>query len=169
LILHDQSATPARAAEAEAETRESLRLSPHNPLADAQLGQILLDRGDTAGALALFEDARARTPNDPKLLRLLARAYGRQGKTAQAAALAAQAQALLAAQNRADVLAAQARATPLNLSLHQQLAALYARIGQPEKARQEADTVRLLQTDPQGTARRLQAFDDSVQDALSGR
>ena len=168
LILRDTDPTPARAAEAEARTRESLRLSPHNPLASTQLGQILLDAGRTNEAVALFEDARARTAPDEKLLLVLARAYGRQGRAGPAAEAARRAQSLHADQQRADVLAVQARKTPLDIGLHKQLAALYARAGKAAQARQEADLARLLQADPQGTARRMDAFGASLQAALSG-
>ena len=167
LILRDAAPTPARTAEAEAQTRESLRLSPHNPLADVQLGQILLDDGHTAEAVALFEDARARTPDDPKLLLVLARAYGRAGKLPLAAQTAARAQSLQADRQRADALADAAAKTPLDLGLHRQLAALYARLGRPDKAKQEEDTVRLLRADPSGTMRQRDALSDAVQKALA--
>jgi len=169
LILRDTDPTVARVAEAEAQTRESLRLSPHNPLASAQLGQILLDAGRTDAAVALFEDARAHTPDDPNLLLVLARAYGRQGKPLRAAQTAARARSLLADQQRAAVLTDAARKQPLDIGLHRQLAVLYARTGKPEQARREEDTIRLLQADPKGTARQMGAFSDSLQNALAGR
>ena len=166
-VLRDTDPTPVRVAEAEAQTRESLRLSPHNPLASTQLGQILLDAGQTGQAVALFEDARGRTPDDPKLLLVLARAYQRQGRPAQAADASARARVLLADQQRADVLVDAARKSPLDIGLHRQLAVLYARGGKPDQARREADTVRLLQADPKGTAQQKDALDATVQAALS--
>lgn len=169
LILRDMDPTPPRVAEAEAQTRESLRLSPHNPLPTTQLGQILLDAGQTAEAVTLFEDARARTPYDQKLLLVLARAYQRLGRPTLAAAASAQARAILADQQRSDVLLDAARKTPLDIGLHRQLAVLYGRNGKTEQARREADMARLIQTDPQAAARQMAAFGDSLQAALSGR
>lgn len=169
LILRDSDPTPARVAEAEAQTRESLRLSPHNPLADTQLGQLLLDAGGTTEAVALFEDARARTPFDQKLLLVLARAYERQGRPDKAAEASARARALHADQQRSEVLVDAARKAPLDAALHRQLAVLYARSGKTEQARREADMARLIQTDPQGTARQLDARDAAVQAAIGGR
>jgi len=169
LVLRDSDPTPARVAEAEAQTRESLRLSPHNPLASTQLGAILLDAGRTGEAVALFEDARARTPDDQKLLLVLARAYERQGRPDKAAEASARARAIFADQQHAEVLVDAARKAPLDPALHRQLAVLYARSGKTQQARREADMARLIQTDPQGTARQLDARDAAVQAALSGR
>jgi len=169
LILHASDPTPARVAEAEAQVREALRLSPHNPLADILLGQILRDRGQTAEALRLFHEALAQTPYDQSLLFLVARTAQQAGRTEEAAQASARAAALYAAQQRAAVLADQARRTPMDLAVHRELADLYARSGQPGKARQEADMARLLRADPQGTARQMGGFDAAVQAALSGR
>jgi len=166
-VMRDTDPTPARVAEAEVQTRESLRLSPHNPLADTQFGQILLDAGRTGEAVALFEDARARTPFDEKLLLILARAYTRQGRPDRAAEASARARAIHADQQRADVLLDAARRSPLDAGLHRQLAVLYGRDGKAEQARREADMARLIQADPQGTARQLQARDAAVQAALA--
>ncbi len=167
LVLHDTDPTPTRVAEAEAQARESLRLSPRNPLPEILLGQILLDRGQAGEAVAIFEDARTRTPFDEKLLLILARAYARQGRPDRAAAASARAQALHADQQRADVLLDAVRKAPLDAGLHRQLALLYGRSGKGEQARREADMARLIQADRQGTARQLQARDAAVHAALA--
>ena len=167
LILHDSD--PSRAAEAEAQVREALRLSPHNPLADTLLGQILRDQGQITEALRLFHEALAQTPYDQNLLFLVARTAQQAGKTEEAAQASAQAAALNTVQQRAAVRADQARRTPMDVALHRELADLYARSGQPEKARHEADMARLLQADPQGTAQQMGRFDAAVQAALSDR
>jgi len=167
LILRDTDPTPARAAEAEAQVREALRLSPHNPMADILLGQILRDKGQAAEALRLFHEALAQTPYDQKLQLIVARTAQQVGRTAEAAQMAARAKALYAAQQRAAVLADQARRTPMDPAVHQSLAALYAWSGQPEKARQEADMAHLLQTDPEQAALQMNKLDAMVQAALS--
>ena len=168
LLLRNTAPTPARLAEAERETRESLRLSPHNPLPETQLGELLLDAGRTAEALPLLEDARTRTPANQPLLLLLARACRQAGRTAEAARYAADAKTLFAAQQQAAVLADQSHHHPLDVALHRRLAALYLATGQPAKAQTEADTARLLETDPAGTARQKSEFDAQVQRALGG-
>ena len=139
---HRPDGRPRR--EAEAQTRESLRLSPHNPLASAQLGQILLDAGRTNEAVALFEEpalaplmtrsccwclaapiARGARPGPPPLLR---RGRGRSSPTRT---------------GRIRGRSGAGRPT-LDIGLHRRLAGVYARLGRPDKARQETDTVRLL-------------------------
>ena len=163
LILHNTNPNPARVAEAETQTREALRLSPHNPLADTLLGQILQDKGQFKPALALFQNALVGTPYDQKLLLLLVRAYQQSGQTTKAAQISAQAKALFTDQQHAAVLADQAHKTPMNIGLHHQLAVLYARNGQPEKAQHEADMVRLLKTDPKRAAQEMTDLDTKIQ------
>jgi len=58
------------------------------------------------------------------------------------------------------------RHDPLNVSLHQQLAALDARIGEPAKARREQDMARLLRSDPQRAQQEIHAFDVLVSQVL---
>ena len=166
LILHDTDPTPTRVAEAEVQARESLRLSPHNPLADTLLGQILRDKGQFPAALSLFQEALTQTPYDEKLLLIVAHAYQQAGQPAQAAQITARAQALFADQQHAAVLADLEHKTPLNIGLHRQLAALYARNGLPAKAQHETDMVRLLQTDPKQALHSLNALDAQIRVAI---
>ena len=169
LVASSSRPTPDRIAEAGAQTREALRLSPHNPLADVQLAQLTLDGGQAPEAVALLNDSLASRPDDQKTLLLLARAYQQAGQPALAAQASARARTILQQQQRSDVLADQSRRNPLDAALHQQLADLYARLGRPDKARREADMARLIQSDPQRAAQEMDAFDTTVHQALQGR
>lgn len=153
-----QPPDPPRQAEAEAQTREVLRLQPHNPSADTQLGEMLLDRGQTREAIGVLTDARVGDPSNRNALLLLARAYRQGGQPVLAAKTAQQAAVLLRDQERIQVLEAQESRDTLNVPLHQELAVLDARTGKPERARREQEMARLLQADPQGAARALKSF-----------
>ena len=169
LVLDSSRPTPERVAEAEAQTREALRLSPHNPLADVQLAQLTLDKGQALAAAALLTDSLAGRPDDPKTLLLLARAFQQAGQPGPAAQASARAKTTMQQQQRADVLADRSRRSPLDGGLHQQLADLYMRLGQPDKARREADMARLIQSDPRRAAQEFNAFDTTVHQALQSR
>ena len=92
------------------------------------------------------------TPADPKLLLVLARAYGRAGKPLpRRPGPPPSARSLLADRAaRRRCWRTQAGRSPQDIGLHRRLAALYARLGRPDQAKQEADTARLLLQDPAG-------------------
>ena len=63
---------------------EAARLAPRNFVARRVLGQIKLQAGDAAGAIAELEAARSLEPSSPSVRYHLARAYQRAGRTADA-------------------------------------------------------------------------------------
>ena len=64
--------------------REALRRKPDDVAALTELAEILLGKGDTAGAIQLLEGAKAKSSSDPTLLNGLAVAYGHAGRFREA-------------------------------------------------------------------------------------
>ncbi len=64
---------------------EAARLAPNNFMARKVLGQVKLQAGDAAGAIAELEAARTLEPSSPSVRFHLARAYQRGGRAADAA------------------------------------------------------------------------------------
>lgn len=167
-LLLDDRPTPAREAEAEARTRAALRLDPAAPEARRQLGRILLDRGQTAEGLALLRSALAADPSDVQALRLLASGENRAGRSGLARQLFARAKTLFDDTQAIDVLKAQVQRAPSDPVLHQRLAALYARTGQPDRAGQERSVLALLRAHPELKGRGTQTMEGLIRDALAG-
>ena len=147
-VLLDSRPSPAREAEAEAQTREALRFAPHSPEGKDQLAEILLGRGDAAGALTLLQDSLSDDAYNVNTLNTLARAYRQCGKTSQAAAAAARAKSLRADQDQRAVLTSREHKDFTDPHLHEQLALLFGRDGHPDRERQEQELARLLRADP---------------------
>ena len=63
---------------------EALRRKPGDVGAVTELAEILLEKGDASGAIALFEGAKASSSSDPTLLNGIAVAYGHAGRFAEA-------------------------------------------------------------------------------------
>jgi predicted Zn-dependent protease len=59
---------------------EAARLGPNNFMARRIVGQVKLQAGDTSGAIAHLEAARALEPTSPSVRYHLARAYQRAGR-----------------------------------------------------------------------------------------
>ena len=147
-VLLDSHPSPARQAEAEAQTREALRLSPESPVAQAQLGGMLLARGDAAGAVKLLEGSLSGDPYNVNTLHTLARAYVGSGQPARAQAVSARAQSLFSDQQRVNTLRDKEHERFTDISLHQQLADLYVRVGRPDRVAQEREIAQMLRKDP---------------------
>ncbi len=165
-ILMNDASSPAGQASAEAETREALRLSPHQPLAEAQLGKMLLLRGGAREAVPLLEDSAASDRYDVSLLNVLARAYRLTGEGTKARALTAQSEALFQDQQRTRILQIQEHHDMMNQGIHRQLARLYGEIGQPERAKQEEEMMRLVQADPDKVTRDRRFLRASIRQIL---
>jgi predicted Zn-dependent protease len=165
-VLDDSNPTPAREAEAEAQTREALRLVPDVPKAEVQLGQMLLSRGRAGEAVRLLEDAMAREPSNDKTMKILARACQQTGQTRRAQQLAARSDMLSRAQQQANVLEVQITKEPLNLAARRQLAGLYHLIGAEERARQQQSMILAIQQDPKQALQHIQGFNAQLRDAL---
>lgn len=165
-VLMNNSPTPTRLAEAEFQTREALRLSPHNPQADVQLATIVLPQGKVAEAITLLTDALQRNTFDRTAMSLLARAYRQSGQNGLAEKVARQANKLFDDQQRVAVLEDKERRSLLDVTIHEQLAALYSRIGQDAKAEHERQMIALLRKDPQAAAQLQKSYQASVKAAL---
>ena len=159
-------AGPGAEAAAEAQTREALRLYPRQPLAEAQLARILLRRGQAAEATAFLQDALASEPYNITALNMLTRSARQAGDLTLADATSMRSKQVFADQQRLRVLEAQEHQNLLNSGVHQQLAQLYARTGQPARATQEQEMVRLLKADPQKVLRDQQFLRTSLHQIL---
>ena len=163
---NNNASTPNGEAAAEAETHEALRLSPRQPLAEAQLGKLLLLRGQAREAVPLLEDAVASNRYDVGLLNVLTRAYRLTGRGQKADAIAAQSAGLFQDQQRTHILQIQEHHDMMNQGIHQQLAQLYGRIGQPDRAKQEQDMMSLVRADPAKVTRDRQFLRASIRQIL---
>ena len=164
-VLMDSKPMPAREAEAEANLREALRLSPRNPVAEVSMASLLLDQGQGAAAVRLLSDSLRRLPFERRTILLLSRAYRVTGQDALAAKAAQQAAVLQRDEDQASVLEGDKHKRQRDPAFHRRLADLYDRIGKPDKAAQERLTVQRLE-DPSGkplkAGRQLEAAVNAV-------
>ena len=165
-VLLDKATSSAGEAAAEAETREALRLSPRQPLAEGQLARLLLLRGEAREAVRLLQDSLALKPYDVNTLNVLTRAARQAGDIKTAEAVSARSQSVFRDQQRLRVLEAQEHKDLMNRQPHLRMARLYKDTGQQERAQQEQDLLRLLQTDPQKIARERQFLRSSMKQIL---
>lgn len=164
--LMNGNPTSARLDEAELQTREALRLSPHNAQADLQLAKIVLSQGKTGETIALLTDCLQRDPFNRRAMSLLARTYRQTGHSNLAEKASQQADALFRDEQYVAVLEDQERRSTLDPKIHQQLAILYTHIGQQAKAQHEQQMVNLLRTNPSEVARSQKAYQAALKAAL---
>jgi predicted Zn-dependent protease len=167
-VLAEFRPTEERLAEAEARGREALRLSPNTAIGQAQLGKLLLERGNVHEAVPLLETAVTRRPRDVSTRNVLARAYARMGKRAQAERVFGEARRLFTADQRISVLENKRKGNLLDVNVHAQLARLYDQTGQRERAVQARDMERRLRADPKQVARELATLRTAIKAALPG-
>ena len=158
-ILLDSRPTLDRQAEAEAQTREALRLTPHSTEACNQLAKILLGRFDAQAALPLLQQSLADDPYNINTLHLLGRTYQQTGQPAKSAEMTARAKACFSDQEQKNILSAKEHTDFTNPRLHEQLAALFARSGRPDRASQELEIARLLRSSPTRIAAQEKSLD----------
>ncbi|MSV27866.1 MAG: tetratricopeptide repeat protein [Bryobacterales bacterium] len=121
--------------EAEKELRKAIEIDPLFGVSYQLLGEVCLKREDYADAVSWFRKAAGRMPQDMETLMGLGRALAAMGDTAAGL----------------EALRSAARVAPENAQVHLQLSRLYFRIGDEEKARQEADlSVKLRSSAPDG-------------------
>lgn len=166
MVLMDANPSAAGQAEAELQTRESLRLRPGDPPAKVQLAQWLLQQDQATPAVSLLQDTVRTNPYNRRARFLLARAYRQTGQMALAEQVAAAASALYRIQRQIADLEERKGSNLLDRSVHERLADLYSRTGAVGKAQQERATLRLLQSDPRAAAQARQDFDNSLNQAL---
>jgi Flp pilus assembly protein TadD len=156
MVMLNNTPTPERQTQAEAETRTALRLYPHNPLADNQLALIELSRANPKEAVTLLTDALQSDPYNRNAMTVLARAYRQTGRIDLADQISKQADRLYQDQQRAQVLESQESKRLMEPAIHEELAALYQRIGQPKKGLYEQSMAQLIRSDPRKAAEELQ-------------
>jgi len=166
MVLLNNSPTPERQTEAEAETRTALRLYPHNPLADIQLAQIVLAKKQAPEAIDLLTDALQQNPYNRNAMSVLARAYRQSGRTDLAEKVSKQADLLYKDQQRLQVLEGEEAKQMMNPGIHEELAQLYGRVGQAKKATDEQSMAHLLRSDPQKAAAEFRKFQAGRDEAL---
>jgi cytochrome c-type biogenesis protein CcmH/NrfG len=164
LALLGSNATPERQRQAENELREALRLEPQATGVAGRLGRLLTERGRCAEAIPLLERALKADPYNLPQLTALARAYRQTGRRQEAAAAQESLHELSAYLARVNALEDDLYVHPGDVRLHLQIAELYRRGGEMEKARFHQQTARMLQRDPERAARGL----DSLNSALYG-
>ena len=167
-LLMETDPTPARMAEAEAQTGAALRLLPHQAGAERQLGTILLGEGHLMEALHATQAAVSDGPYEVQARHVLAQIYGRLGQPALAEQVSARATQLFSLQQQANVLENQREGRFLEPRYHQELARVYHLTGQQGKASQEERMLSLLRRDPQGAARSYRDYQASLARALGG-
>lgn len=166
MVLLNNSPTPERQTEAENETREALRLSPHNPLANLQLAQIALSKKQIKEAIDLLNDALQQNPYNRNVMSVLARAYRQFGRTDLAEKVSKQADRLYQDQQRIQVLEGQEAKQVMNAAVHEELARLYARTGDAKKAMYEQNMLQLIRSDPKKAEEELKKFSAIRSEAL---
>ena len=127
---------------------------------------MLLLRGQAQEAVPLLEDSVAANHYDVGLLNVLARTYRLTGQGKKAEALAAQSSALFQDQQQTHILQIREHHDMMNQDIHRQLAQLYGRIGQPDRAKQEQDMMLLVRTDPAKVTRDRQFLRASIRQIL---
>ena len=158
MVLLNNAPTLERQIEAENETRETLRLFPHNSLADIQLAQIALGKKQLPEAIGLLNDALQQNPYNRNAMTVLARAYRQAGRTDLSEQESRQADLLFKDQQRIQVLEGDESKRLMDAGIHEELARLYGRIGQSKKASYEQSMAQLLHDDPAKVAAALEKF-----------
>lgn len=167
LLLMENKATPERLTEAESHLREALRLSPHNPVAEVQLSDLLLDRGQAPESAQLLSDSLLRSPYERRAILLLSRAYRLTGHPDLAEKAAQRAKVLLKDEDRSSVMEGDKHLHAMDIPFHQRLADLYDRTGLRDKAAQERLIIQRLQTAPQKSLQSSQELEKAVNAVLS--
>jgi tetratricopeptide (TPR) repeat protein len=166
-VLMESKPTPKRLKEGEGHLREALRLSPRNPVVEVQFAELLLDRGQGSEAVQLLSDALLRLPFERRAILLLGHAYRMIGQDALAERVGQQAAVLQRDEDQASVLEGAKRDHTTDIPFHQKLADVYDRIGKPDKAAQERQTIQRLQAGSQQALQTSRELEDAVSSVLA--
>lgn len=164
-LLTTQQSTSARTDEAEKHFRRSLQLEPEVVVTKQALAKLLLDKNDpqqAADAGILLTQVLEAKPRELSAIRLLMQAYRKIGKPEKAKELQEVATDISRADDQIRRLVEKELTHPADIALHQELARLYQRTGESEKALQQAGMVQMLQTHPEKAAKGLQALMDAT-------
>lgn len=146
-LIYDNKATPERLALAEKHLRRSLEIEPNAPIVKIALAKLLLDKADTvqnAEAGALMGDVMESDPLNVLAARLLATAYQKIGRKDRAEETQRLALQLAEYAEHVRTLEDRERENPRDVTIHQNLATLYATGGEADKARRQQDMVYML-------------------------
>lgn len=149
LLLLDIKPSPARRTEAETALRNSQRLAPEVSATDTRLAQLLVEDNKLDEAVPLLEAILKRERNNVVAYKTLSRAFRKQGKTKEADILQTSANELGAYLQRVMFLEDMLQRQPDNLKAHRELADLYERGGEPEKAAREQEMIAVLVKHPE--------------------
>jgi len=169
MVMLMNNPTPERQAAAEGQTREALRLSPHNPMANLQLAQILLAKGQAQEAIGLLTDALDADPYNPNAMIVLARACRRTGKIALAEKISKKADALYQTKQQLRVLESDYSAHVMDPAFHEHISSLLGQAGETQRAMHEAYIANLLRADPRQAAAEIDKLRATQSAALSSR
>lgn len=159
LLLRDYQPTPARLSEAEQELRTSLRLTPHAESTEVELAQLLLQRHQPEEAVELLNDALSQNELNAKAIRMLERAYRQAGQPALAAKFAHDASEQIQLAQQLSELEDSEHRTPGDIKVHNQLAALYTRLGRSAEAEGEQQFAAYLRSRPDAARHGIQTLD----------
>jgi tetratricopeptide (TPR) repeat protein len=164
LMLLDYRVTPERRQQAEAEMHTALRLEPGATRVAGRLGRLLVEQDRPEEAIPLLEQALRADPYNLPQLTALGRAYRQTGQLQKAQAAAESLRDLSTYLAQVSALEDRIYVHPRDVRLHLQLADLYRRGGEREKARFHQETATMLQRYPKQAARGV----DSLSSALYG-
>ena len=178
ILLH-YNATPAREAEAKAQTEVALRLAPQYEPLHQQMADILLREGKPQEAIGWLQHQFDEVPGDVGIaavaaarvnaLLTLARADRQAGLTAQADRVVQQATLFSQAAQKISALKTREGIDPLNVGLRQRLAALYAQAGQSDQMRLEQQTAAVLKSSSTRSGQEPETLEAIVDRVLSPR
>ncbi len=171
LVLLDTRPSVAREAEAETALRAALKTEPNVPATQRRLAQLLLDHPERPRAadeaITLLRSALEGEPLDHLSMTLIARAYQRLGRTAEARTAARRAVRLSDYAQQVAQLQAQEDRNPLDVQVHRRLAALFESGGEQDKARRQREMAFMLQNHPRAAARGLSVLNDATSSAVA--
>ncbi len=149
LLLLDNHVNAERNTEAETHLRTVLRLEPDQSAAHERLGKLLLQTNRAPEAVAQLEQAVQQNRYNTSALFSLMRAYRQTGRTQDAQQAQTSLNALSKYVQRGAFLEDMVARQPLDIKLHQELAAHYIEGGQNALAQNHLDAARLLKTNNQ--------------------
>ncbi|HYH65390.1 MAG TPA: tetratricopeptide repeat protein [Urbifossiella sp.] len=124
----------ARRADAAAAADRSIAAHPVDGVLRRLRGQLHLDEGNAAAAVAALEAAAARLPADYQTQFLLAQAYAATGRAPESARAAARAEELRKTLERATALTREAMDRPWDAAVRLELATVTEALGEPKLA-----------------------------------
>ena len=167
LILFEPS--PAREAEALADTQAALRLLDNQPSVLEQLANIYIIEHRSNEAIPVLLKSLTIDPYSTNAMFLLSRAFAVAGRLDLSQKLSKQIQVLHSDSEQLAVISNQSMEYPTNPVLHHKLADLYYRVGKIADAQQESRLEVLMRKDPKGTMKLIAESKAQTARALPGQ